>query len=107
MAATTEDKPEVVKTHLRDMIIVPEMIGAVVGVYNGKEFIKVEIKVNKPLHLHHLCMEDYIKIYLWMCYWLCRLRWLDIIWVNFPLLINLSSMESLVLMLPILPDLFL
>lgn len=26
-------KPEMVKTHLRDMIIVPEMIGSVVGVY--------------------------------------------------------------------------
>lgn len=38
------DKPAVVKTHLRDMIIVPEMIGAVVGVYNGKVFQQVEIK---------------------------------------------------------------
>lgn len=26
-------KPAMVKTHLRDMIIVPEMIGSVVGVY--------------------------------------------------------------------------
>jgi hypothetical protein len=26
-------KPDMVKTHLRDMIIVPEMIGSVVGVY--------------------------------------------------------------------------
>lgn len=39
-----EDKPEVVKTHLRDMIIVPEMIGANVGIYNGKTFNQVEIK---------------------------------------------------------------
>lgn len=38
------DKPEVVKTHLRNMIIVPEMIGSVVGVYNGKVFNAVEIK---------------------------------------------------------------
>ena len=30
------EKPAVVKTHLRDMIIVPEMIGSVVGIYNGK-----------------------------------------------------------------------
>ena len=42
--ATGEDKPEVVKTHLRDMIIVPEMIGAIVGIYNGKTFNQVEIK---------------------------------------------------------------
>lgn len=26
------------------MIVVPEMIGGVVGVYNGKEFLNVEIK---------------------------------------------------------------
>ncbi|XP_013385404.1 40S ribosomal protein S15 [Lingula anatina] len=38
------EKPEAVKTHLRDMIIVPEMIGSIVGVYNGKTFNQVEIK---------------------------------------------------------------
>merc|ERR1711982_83579 len=38
------EKPDVVKTHLRDMIIVPEMTGSVVGVYNGKTFNQVEIK---------------------------------------------------------------
>merc|ERR1711957_1000167 len=36
------DKPDVVKTHLRNMIIVPEMIGSVVGVHNGKVFTSVE-----------------------------------------------------------------
>lgn len=41
---SVEDKPAVVNTHLRDMIIVPEMIGTVVGVYNGKIFNQVEIK---------------------------------------------------------------
>lgn len=40
------EKPEVVKTHLRDMIVVPEMVGSIVGVYNGKTFNQVEIKVN-------------------------------------------------------------
>ena len=40
------EKPDVVKTHLRDMIIVPEMTGSIVGVYNGKTFNQVEIKVN-------------------------------------------------------------
>lgn len=39
------EKPEVVKTHLRNMIIVPEMVGSVVGVYNGKTFNQVEVKV--------------------------------------------------------------
>ena len=38
------EKPEAIKTHLRNMIIVPEMIGSVVAVYNGKQFINVEIK---------------------------------------------------------------
>ncbi|KAD6453043.1 hypothetical protein E3N88_07748 [Mikania micrantha] len=38
------EKPELVKTHLRNMIIVPEMIGSVVGVYNGKTFNQIEIK---------------------------------------------------------------
>ena len=33
------------RTHLRDMVIVPEMIGSVIGVYNGKTFNQVEIKV--------------------------------------------------------------
>uniref|UniRef100_A0A7N5K804 40S ribosomal protein S15 n=1 Tax=Ailuropoda melanoleuca TaxID=9646 RepID=A0A7N5K804_AILME len=43
------EKPEVVKTHLRDMIILPEMVGSMVGVYNGKTFNQVEIKVRGEL----------------------------------------------------------
>ncbi len=39
------EKPEVVKTHLRNMIVVPEMIGSVIGVYNGKTFNQIEVKV--------------------------------------------------------------
>nr|QBH73106.1 40S ribosomal protein S15 [Embidopsocus sp. OG13719] len=42
--APPNEKPEVVKTHLRNMIIVPEMVGSIVGVYNGKTFNQVEIK---------------------------------------------------------------
>merc|ERR1740129_2150423 len=38
------EKPAAVKTHLRNMVIVPEMIGSVVAIYNGKQFINVEIK---------------------------------------------------------------
>ncbi|XP_002735558.1 small ribosomal subunit protein uS19 [Saccoglossus kowalevskii] len=38
------EKPEVVKTHLRNMIILPEMVGSMVGVYNGKTFNQVEVK---------------------------------------------------------------
>ncbi|CAI0556830.1 unnamed protein product [Linum tenue] len=38
------EKPEPVRTHLRNMVIVPEMIGSVIGVYNGKTFNQIEIK---------------------------------------------------------------
>uniref|UniRef100_A0A2K5R1P7 40S ribosomal protein S15 n=1 Tax=Cebus imitator TaxID=2715852 RepID=A0A2K5R1P7_CEBIM len=37
------EKLEEVKTHLRDMIILLEMVGSMVGVYKGKTFIQVEI----------------------------------------------------------------
>jgi small subunit ribosomal protein S19 len=33
-----------VRTHLRDMIILPEMVGIAISVHNGKEFVQVEIK---------------------------------------------------------------
>ena len=42
--APLHEKPAVVKTHLRDMIVLPEMIGSVLGIYNGKAFNQVEIK---------------------------------------------------------------
>uniref|UniRef100_A0AC35TRP1 40S ribosomal protein S15 n=1 Tax=Rhabditophanes sp. KR3021 TaxID=114890 RepID=A0AC35TRP1_9BILA len=38
------EKPACVKTHLRDMIILPEMIGGVVGIHSGKTFNQVEIR---------------------------------------------------------------
>jgi small subunit ribosomal protein S19 len=40
----TKDHGSVVKTHVRDMIILPEMVGVALLVHNGKEFISVEIK---------------------------------------------------------------
>ncbi|THH09916.1 hypothetical protein EW145_g1675 [Phellinidium pouzarii] len=49
-AALPNEKPAVVKTHLRDMIVVPEMIGSVVGIYNGKVFNSVEIKPEMTGH---------------------------------------------------------
>ncbi|ABN70121.1 SSU ribosomal protein S19P [Staphylothermus marinus F1] len=36
-------KKAIIKTHVRDMIILPEMIGLTIAVYNGKEFIPVRI----------------------------------------------------------------
>jgi len=38
------EKPTVVKTHLRDMPILPVMVGSVVGIYNGRVYNSVEIK---------------------------------------------------------------
>jgi len=34
---------DVVRTHLRDMIVLPEMVGKTVEIYNGKTFNRVEI----------------------------------------------------------------
>jgi len=43
-ATAIGEKPAVVKTHLRNHVVVPEMIGSIVGVYNGKQFNSVEVK---------------------------------------------------------------
>ncbi len=32
-----------IRTHARDMIILPEMVGMTIAVHNGKEFVPVEI----------------------------------------------------------------
>lgn len=34
---------DVVRTHLRDMIVLPEMVGKTIEIYNGKTFNRVEI----------------------------------------------------------------
>jgi small subunit ribosomal protein S19 len=36
-------KKKQIKTHLRNIVIVPEMVGMKIGVYNGKEFFPIEI----------------------------------------------------------------
>ncbi|MDE1858276.1 MAG: 30S ribosomal protein S19 [Thaumarchaeota archaeon] len=33
-----------IKTHARDMIILPTMVGLTIGVHNGKEFVALEVK---------------------------------------------------------------
>ena len=33
----------IIRTHCRDMVILPEMIGLTVGIYNGKQFKVVEL----------------------------------------------------------------
>jgi len=39
-----------IRTHLRDMVIMPVMIGKEVEIYNGKEVRKVEIKPEAVFH---------------------------------------------------------
>jgi small subunit ribosomal protein S19 len=39
-----------IRTHLRDMVIMPDMIGKEVEIYNGKEFMKVEIQPEAVFH---------------------------------------------------------
>ncbi len=34
---------KIIKTHARDMVILPEMLGMLIAVYNGKEFVNVSI----------------------------------------------------------------
>jgi small subunit ribosomal protein S19 len=41
---------EKIRTHLRDMIIMPEMLGKEIEVYNGKEFMKVELQPESVFH---------------------------------------------------------
>lgn len=41
-----------VKTHCREMVILPEMVGHKIGVYNGKEFVPVEVR--EEMVGHHL-----------------------------------------------------
>ena len=36
---------KLIRTHVRDMIILPEMVGSKLGVYNGHEFVNVTIDV--------------------------------------------------------------
>jgi small subunit ribosomal protein S19 len=42
---------EKIRTHLRDMIIMPEMLGKEIEVYNGKEFMKVELQPESVFHV--------------------------------------------------------
>jgi small subunit ribosomal protein S19 len=41
-----------IKTHTRDMIILPEMIGTTLLVHNGKEF--AEVRINEKMVGHYL-----------------------------------------------------
>jgi len=39
----SKGKRVVIKTHVRDLVILPEMVGLTIAVYNGKEFVPIRI----------------------------------------------------------------
>ncbi len=45
-------KPNGIRTHLREMIVLPEMIGKKIMIYNGKQF--VEVIMEKEMIGHYL-----------------------------------------------------
>ena len=39
-----------IRTHRRDMIIIPQMVGALIKVYNGKEWLPIQIELEMVGH---------------------------------------------------------
>ena len=46
MTGEVGEKPAMVKTHLRDVVVVPEMVGSIIGIYNGKGKCFINIKLS-------------------------------------------------------------
>ena len=39
-----------IKTHERDMIVTPQLVGLTIAIYNGKEFVPIKIQENMIGH---------------------------------------------------------
>lgn len=50
LLAKVRSGDEKVRTHLREMLVMPEMIGKTIEIYNGKEFLKVEFQPESVFH---------------------------------------------------------
>ncbi len=52
-AIEAQEKGEkvIVRTHVRDMTVLPEMVGATVAIYNGKEYIEILIQLQMIGHV--------------------------------------------------------
>jgi small subunit ribosomal protein S19 len=50
LLAKIRDGEEKIRTHLRGMIVMPQMIGKTIEIYNGKEFVKVEFQPESVFH---------------------------------------------------------
>ena len=44
LLAKIREGDEKIRTHLREMIVMPEMIGKTIEIYTGKEFVNVEFQ---------------------------------------------------------------
>jgi len=49
-AEVDEKKEKVIKTHLRDAVILPDWVGLKFGIHNGKEFKTIEMKIEMVGH---------------------------------------------------------
>jgi len=49
-ATSNEKSKKTIKTHARDMVILPYMVGLTIHVHNGKEFVALEIKPHMMGH---------------------------------------------------------
>jgi small subunit ribosomal protein S19 len=50
LLATVRAGASPVRTHLRSMVVLPEMIGVPIEVHNGKEFVKVDLMPESLFH---------------------------------------------------------
>ena len=50
LLANIRRKPKTIKTHCRDMVILPEMVGLTIHIYNGKSFEPVLIRTEMLGH---------------------------------------------------------
>ena len=50
LLAKVKEGNEKIRTHLREMIVMPVMIGKTIEIYNGKEFVKVEFQPESVFH---------------------------------------------------------
>jgi small subunit ribosomal protein S19 len=47
---SSENRDKPLKTHARDLIILPEMMGKTINVFNGRDFVEVRIDIKKVGH---------------------------------------------------------
>ena len=62
-AVLLKNPKKVIKTHVRDAIIIPEWVGLKFGVHNGKDFKPVEItfdKVGRRLGDFHTQLQEFL-----------------------------------------------